>query len=498
MPDVILPVAFVALLAQFRPVFTKPSFDNFVVLIAGFVHALGKHRVTDALRAAGRSATKHYGTYYRFFSRAQWSLDEFGLALLGLVIRLFPRVKVELVLDDSLMRRTGKKVALATMHADPLLKQGGRPFMSYGHVFVILSVHITVPLLGRTGWALPFMFRLYESSRQGGRADSPSDQRRAFGRRRLDKGVRSRLRLTDREVVEGHLAPCSPKPDSGPLPSSVRPTKLQLACEMILRVARRFPRVRFRVLADHLYCGNGVLHGVQSQVDNVTFIVRGHPNAALYDLPPVRKPGQRGRPRVRGDRLPTPESWATAHPGRFVTTTVDIYGKEVPVRLGSYCGMAYRSLPDRLVRYVVTKDPDGVYKDDYLLSTDPDETPQEIVVCYSHRWPLERAIQDTKQKLGIQDPEVQRPESVRRIVPMLMMLYSLVVLWFVQLDHADAARLGRPLDAWYPTRGRPSFTEMLAVIRRASWAEPIVDPPLEHLPREEIMADYLARVVAAA
>ena len=53
MPDILLTASFVVLLSQFRSAFTAPSFENFVVLVSGMVHAMGGHRITDMLRAAG-------------------------------------------------------------------------------------------------------------------------------------------------------------------------------------------------------------------------------------------------------------------------------------------------------------------------------------------------------------------------------------------------------------------------------------------------------------
>ncbi|MBW2257458.1 MAG: transposase, partial [Deltaproteobacteria bacterium] len=371
MPPVMLPASFVSLLQRLRPVFTAPSFANFVVLIAGFVHALGGHRLTDALRAAGPAATKHYTTYYRFLSHGRWSLDELGLALIELIVETFEPGVVELVLDDTLTRRTGKKVALASMHADPLLKRsGGRPFMSYGHVFVVLAVHVKVLALGKTGWALPVMFRLFEGSSQGGRADSPSDALRRQQRRSQGKVVRQRIRKTDREVVDGKMRPCGSRPDEGPLPAAVRPKKTHLGTELILRVAKRFPHLRFRVLADHLYNGKTVLHAVLSEVDNVHVVSRGRPNAALYEMPPPRRPGQKGRPRKKGERLLNPEQWAEAHPEAFRAVRVSMYGREVTLHVASFLGMAYRSLPGRLLRYVIAKDPGGIYRTSYILCTD--------------------------------------------------------------------------------------------------------------------------------
>jgi hypothetical protein len=501
MPKVILPASFISIIQHLRPVFTAPSFANFVVLVAGFIFAFGGHRLTDALRAAGSSATKHYTTYYRFFSHARWSLDELGFALLEQIVKLLGLTEVELVLDDTLAHRTGKKVALASMHADPLLKKTtrGRLFSSYGHVFVVLAVHVKVPALGRTGWALPVMFRLFEGPSQGGRDDAPSDQRRRQDRRKQGKANRRRLRMTDREVVDGEVRRCATKPDSGPLPEAVRPKKTELGAQMVLKIARRFPQLRFGVLADHLYNGRSVLHAVLREVDNVIIITRGRPDAALYELPSPRQPGQRGRTRVKGARLATPEQWANDNPDKFRTIIVNMYGRNVTVQVASFLGMPYRSLPGRLVRYVIVKDPDGIYRTDYLLCTDTELDEAEVLAAYSRRWPLERTFQDCKQKLCIENTQLQLPTSVRRSVPFGMMLYTLVVLWFVTVGHLEAAKVAPRLsDPWYQRNGRVSFSDMLAALRRISWAQRFLDPPSGEPSRPEDWADYLARVVASA
>ncbi len=488
------------MLEQFRPLFSAPSFANFVVLMTGFVHALGGHRLTDALRAAGPSASKHYTTYYRFFSRARWSLDELGLQLLGFLVEALGSEPVELVLDDTLTHRSGKKVALAAMHADPLLKKKsrGRLFTAYGHVFVVLAIHVHLPLLGRTGWALPVLFRLFEGPSRGGQKDAPSDVRRRAERRRAGKPERTRVRMTDRELRDGELHVCDPRPDDEPVPQEARSKKTELGAELVLLVARRFPNLRFRLIADHLYNGRSVLRAVLSEVDNVQIISRGRPDAALYEMPPERQPGQRGRPRVKGARLPSPEQWAEEHPEAFRETKVTMYGREVTVLVASCVGMAYRSLPGRLLRYVIAKDPAGIYRTAYLLSTDCSLSEEDVLASYSHRWPLERTFQDCKQKLCIENPQIQLPTSVRRAVPFGMLLYSLVVAWYVLHGH-QIATASRPVaDPWYAGNERPSFTDMIATLRRVSWAEGFVDLPSGDASRRKTLAAYLARVVAAA
>lgn len=498
MPEWIVPASFLGLLSEFAPVFTRPSFESFRIVVTGWVHALGKHRISDVLRAAGSVASKHYSSYYRFLSQGQWSLDEVGLVLLSLVLRVLRVQEVELVLDDTLSRRKGKKVALAGMHADPILRQNGRPFHSYGHVFVVLAAHVTATKLASTGWALPFMFRLFEGRWRGGRADAPSDKKRAASRRRRGADKRQRVRKTDRKVVGHEVVECEPCPDRGPLPDEARPTKLQLAAEMVLLVARRFPHIQFRVLGDHLYNGRSLVHEVMSEVDNVHFVLRGHGNAALYEPPPPPEPGKRGRPRTRGERLPTPEQWAARKSTRFRKVEVEIYGKRVSLEVASFVGMAYRTLPGRLVRYVVVRDPRRIYDTQYLMTTDVDLDPADVVAAYARRWPLEQTFRDAKQKLGMQDPETQLPASVRRAAPMAMLTYSLVVLWYITDGSRHAQRMRSPSDPWYDKSARPSFSDMLAVLRRAGWRRGFLDPARGRTKRSKMLEAFLDQVVAAA
>jgi hypothetical protein len=498
MPEIILPVSFISLLLEMKPQFNKGTFESFLIMVSGFVHSLSRHRISDAIRAAGAATIKHYSCFYRFFSRANWSLDGVGLTLLGMIIRVFDLKEVELVVDDTLTKRSGKKVAFAGMHHDPLLSTPGRPFCSYGHVFVVLSVFVSSPLIALTGWALPVLFRLFLSSRQGGRDTSASDKRREAVRRRKMVAKRKRVRKTDIEVVDGLLVGCEPKADTGPISEADRKNKLELAAALVLLVARRFPTTRFRVLADHLYCGEKLLHVTLSQVDNVHFIVRGRPDAALFTLPPKAEPGRRGRPRVKGDRLPTPEQYAADHEAEFQRAQVTLYGDHVEAYLLSYVGMAYRTLPGRLIRYLIVKDPQGIYKPDYFLCTDTALSNEVMVTSFSRRWPLEQAFEDCKQKLVIEDPQVQVPKSVRRVVPFGMIIYSLVVLWYVLDGHRQWAKYAPEPDPWYTTKRRPSFSDMIATLRRHSWAEPFLDPASGRVTKRKILADYMARVVSVA
>jgi hypothetical protein len=160
--------------------------------------------------------------------------------------------------------------------------------------------------------------------------------------------------------------------------------------------------------------------------------------------------------------------------------------------------MAYRTLPGRLSRYVIVEDPVGVYHREVLTCTDLTLCAVQIVEVYARRWPLERTFQDAKDKLGIEDPQVQRPEAVRRATPMGLLVYSYVVLWYLRDGHRQARRMHRHRDPWAQPEVRPSFADMLATLRRLGWAQAFADPASLDAARSKVLATYLQRVVAAA
>ncbi len=74
---------------------------------------------------------------------------------------------------------------------------------------------------------------------------------------------------------------------------------------MILQLRRWLPTRRIVVVADRNYAALELLNFCQSLTQPVTFIARPRLDAALYEPPPSRMPGQIGRPRIKGQRLPS-------------------------------------------------------------------------------------------------------------------------------------------------------------------------------------------------
>jgi hypothetical protein len=76
--------------------------------------------------------------------------------------------------------------------------------------------------------------------------------------------------------------------------------KLDLACELVSLIGGRYPDRQVHLVADAAYAGKAL----RRLPTRVTVTTRLRADAALYALPGLRQPGQRGRPRVKGKRLP--------------------------------------------------------------------------------------------------------------------------------------------------------------------------------------------------
>ena len=445
MPAGILPDAFLLLLGAFEPCFSAPTYRNFGLLVAGWVHCLGRRTITAVALAAGAVGRRHISTFHRFFGRAQWSLDAVGRVVFTLALAWLPaEAPLVVLVDDTLARKGGKAIALATMHHDPLLSTARKPFCSFGHVWVVLALWVPLPMGQARGFALPLLFRLYVGAKRGGQADAPS--RRGAGRR---------------------LAAAQAAHAQAP-----RLTKPELARELIALVAAWAGERPVYVVADSLYASRTLLEG---RPGTVHVISRLRLDAALWTRPRRRTPGQRGRPRKRGKRVPTPKALAATR-RHWQALPVTIYGRQVSPQVFTLSARWYTALRDQPVRIVVVRDPRGRRQDEAFFCTDLAVDARFFLEGYARRWTLEVAFHDQKQFLGFEDPQNQTGQAVQRTAPLAGLVYDLVLLWYaerIQQGGAPAWAV-RP---WYRSKSAPSFLDMLTAVRQESWHRDVSAPP---------------------
>jgi hypothetical protein len=76
------------------------------------------------------------------------------------------------------------------------------------------------------------------------------------------------------------------------------------AWQLLLQVRRWYPEREIVAVADGAYTSLKLLNRCRRLSRPVTFITRLRLDAALYEPAPTRRPGQIGRPRLKGERLP--------------------------------------------------------------------------------------------------------------------------------------------------------------------------------------------------
>ena len=445
MPIPILPETFVCLLSAFAGCFTAPSYRNFEAVVAGWVHCLGRRTVTAVALAAGIVGERHISVCHRFFGRAVWTLDTVGQVLFGLAAAWVPAdQRLYVLVDDTLARKGGKRISLAAMHHDPLRSTAKKPFFSFGHVWVVAALWVPLPMGGARGFALPILVRLYAGRKRGGQADAPS---------RPGSAQRRTAAVDASDPVVG-------------------PTKRELAREMVGLLASWAGDRPVYAVADSLYAGRTFL---DDRPANVHVVTRLRMDAALWAPPPPRQPGEKGRPRRRGARLPSPQALADARQ-HWHRLPVTLYGRAVTTQVFRRTALWYAAVPGALVRIVVVRDPAGYRKDEAFVCTDPTATVAFVLEAFARRWSLEVSFHDAKQSLGFEDPPSQTTLAVRRTAPLALLVYGLVVLWY-----AGQVRDGRavpwPHRPWYPRKTTPSFADMLAALRRQGWRRYVYRPP---------------------
>lgn len=170
------------------------------------------------------------------------------------------------------------------------------------------------------------------------------------------------------------------------------PKKLtRWACQLILQLRRWLPHRSLVFLGDRSYAALELLHFCQSMAQPVTFITRLRLDAALYDPAAPRLPGQLGRPRLKGARLPTLQQRLQNPATPWTSITVPWYDRtQRTLEIASATAVWYHSgLPPVPLRWVLVRDPLAEFRPQALLCPSPSVPAPRIVQWFVLRWQLE-------------------------------------------------------------------------------------------------------------
>jgi hypothetical protein len=418
-----LPLAIVAALAPFAPLFSARVWRHAQVLLAGAILGPAQRTVTAALRVVGLAQTRQFHRYHRLLSRDRWSGLAVSRVLLRLLVAAFvPAGPLVFGIDETLERRRGANIAAKGIYRDAVRSSHSQFVKASGLRWVCLMLLVPIPWAARI-WALPVLTALAPSERYN----------REHGRRHK--------------------------------------TLLDWARQMLLVVRRWWPDRALIAVADSSYAALEFLAACQSWRAPVTVITRLRLDAALYAPAPAHQPHQQGRPRRKGQRLPTLATVAATPATTWTTVTLaQWYGAgERTVEIASDTAVWYHSgLPAVPIRWVLIRDPQGQFETQALLCTDLAVTPAQILAWFVQRWQLEVTFEEARRHLGLETQRQWSDAAIRRTTPALLGLFSLVAL--LAHERMTASPAPPRQAAWYH-KPLPTFADALAVVRRELWRQ---------------------------
>ena len=413
-----LPPTIIQTMLSFAPLFSSQVWPHAQVLLTGAILAPGKRTVSALLRVMGLDHRSDFQTYHRVLNRCVWSPLEGSRILLQVLLDTFtPRGRLVFGLDDTIERRRGDSIAAKGIYRDPVRSSQGHFVKASGLRWLSLMLLVPVSWADRI-WALPFLTVLCPSERYyqaRGRAHQPL---------------------------------------------------LERAQQMLRLLARWVPTRSVVVVADQAFSALAFLDAVRHQVAVIT---RLRLDAALFEPAPPRRPGTVGRPRCKGDRLPTLQARLDDPNTHWQQLTVNAWyasGKRTLHIVSDTVVWYHAGLPPVPIRWLLVKEPNGLFPPQALLSTDPTITPQQMLTFFIQRWRVETTFEEARAHLGMETQRQWNDQAIARSTPLVLALFAMVALWAHTLVKKTACSVRQT--AWY-RKTKPTFSDALAWVRKHIW-----------------------------
>jgi hypothetical protein len=415
-----LPPEIMTVLMPFAPLFHARTWQKVLILLIGTILTPGQRTVAAALRVMGLKDEHRFSLFHQVLNRASWSTLTVGKCLLDLLIKVIYPADEPLVfgIDETIERRWGEKIAARGIYRDPVRSSESHFVKASGLRWISLMLLTPIPWAERI-WALPVITALAPSERY----------------------YETRGRI--------------PK------------TLTERALQMMKQLRRWVPKRRLVIVGDSSYAALDLLAVGQALPEPVTWVTRLRMDAALYEPAPPY-PGI-GRPRRKGNRLPTPQTYLHDPDTPWATVEVAWYDGQVrAMELASDAAIwfHYGKTPVS-IRWVLIRDPQGEYETVCLLCTDPTVAPFQIVAWFVMRWQVEVTFEEVRRHLGVETQRQWSDKAIARTTPLLLGLFSWITL-VAHVFHLSGHPVATRQSAWY-TKTLPTFSDALALVRHQLW-----------------------------
>lgn len=389
---------------------------------------------------------------YRFYSLDRFDEDAVFRQIRGRIEASLPQTRPLVVaMDDSLLRKTGRKIHGVRYLRDPL----GPPFqVNLVRGLRVLQISAALPQGGSRARMIPIDFQQAVLPAKP-RKDAPEPEWQNYWLLKAQTNINS--------VGSQRIAALRQSLDQA------NPTRRLVVC-----VDGRFTNKTF----------------LQQIPERTVIVGRIRKDSVVHQLPEVQP--ARGRKRKYGSLLPTPEQLLKDPTAAFQRVRAFAAGKvhEFKVkRLGPVLMRLDRAarpvqiLVIKPLGYRLTLGGKLLYRQAaYLICTDPQLAVEEFLQQFLWRWDIEVNFRDEKTLLGVGQAQVRTELSNQNAPALAVAAYAMLLLASVKAYGRNGVPDRVEQAKWYrrKKKDRATTNELINQLRRELWADALAPEPSSH------------------
>lgn len=426
-----------------KPAFAQErTFERARTLAMSSLIGLGRRTVSGMLCASAQQFAD-WSAAYRLFERQRFDAEAlFAPVRREVVERLGKEEPLVVMMDDTLIRKRGRKVHGTGWKRDPLGPAFCTNFV-WGQRFLQVSAALPDPSLDGRARGVPIDLIHAPSPAQPGK--------------RASEEVRKEYRLRQQAMKV----------------SSVGAARLTELREQLDRddVGRRLI-----VSVDGGFTNRTVFRNIPH---NTVAIGRIRKDAKLFLPPDEETTLRRGRRRWYGASLPTPEQIRQNESIPWQTVSAFAAGKThsfevktvAPVRWLGTGATDARLIVVRPLAYRPRKGAHLLYRNPvYLLCTDPNLPLDRLLQSYLWRWEVELNFRDEKTVIGVGEAQVRTKTAVEAVPAFVVAAYAFLLLAGTE-DGKKETVLPKPKWRTADPPARQSTASMIGMFRSQLWGK---------------------------
>jgi hypothetical protein len=454
---------FLNLIQQWRPCFADYRTHRRAVGFAlSLLVSLGRRTISRAICGQQRQF-QSWAADYKLFSQSRWTPRSLFDVVLKLALALVSNTQpVVIALDDTITRKTGRRIPNASTLRDPL-----SPPYHTNLVWALRFIQAVLLICPTDGIgaarAIPIAFNLAPPVPKPKKKKAPQAAATDMNNNLASHAKSGAQTTTDPEWKQYYKL----RRQQG---LSAQGAFLIQEIRSRLDRITDFTQRLLWVVVDASYCNRTVLSRLP---ERTVLIGRTRKDIHLSALPEA--PSGRGRRRLYGNDLGTPElmrkddsiPWQQAtifaagrsHQLRYKSVAPVLWRRGAqrrPLRLIIIAPLAYHAHGHRLYRQPA-----------YLLVTDPAADVVQVLQAYFYRWEIEVDQKDEKDLLGVGQAQVWSQQAVSHQPAFHVASYAMLLVAAIQCFGLNSTSTLSPLPHWRKRKPplRLSAAQLIARLR---------------------------------